>query len=325
YIEKMPEIIEDAGFFGSKVHEAISKALKGQDWQDTLSDLPYEQIEEAKIKVLTALKYSKSLGQIVGIETKFAIDEDFNAVDFDNENAFFRGIVDLITTDGRTFQVWDWKTGHSRPSIFQVMLYAYAISNILKMPVTKAGYILLSSGDLLEFDVDEDEMEITAKKIWKIIRKLESDQKFDPTPGMHCAYCSYVSQCPLVESIEAKDIPTIRNDQEAEEVFKTIQVLEEKVKRYKKALNGYVEKKDSGKVKFRDGIYKLEYSQYLTTKRGVNKKELATKAWEYVNQIGDDPLEYFTLDVKALEPFKDEFSDYLEPRKRKTFKFREAK
>ncbi len=82
YIEKIPEIIEDAGFFGSKVHEAISKALKGQDWQDTLSDLPYEQIEEAKIKVLTALKYSKSLGQIVGIETKFAIDEDFNAVDF---------------------------------------------------------------------------------------------------------------------------------------------------------------------------------------------------------------------------------------------------
>ncbi len=52
YIEKMPEIIEDAGFFGSKVHEAISKALKGQDWQDTLSDLPYKQIEEAEIEYL---------------------------------------------------------------------------------------------------------------------------------------------------------------------------------------------------------------------------------------------------------------------------------
>jgi len=327
YVEQLPEIIENTGFFGAKVHEAIAAAMRGRsDWEEILADLPYDELEEAKIKVLTAIKRSKELGKVVGVETKFALTEDMNFTDFDSEDAWFRGVIDLITQKNGYLAIWDWKTGHSKPSRFQITIYAWAVMNLLKRPVTKAGYILLTSNDVLEFDLTDEDFHLVETKLRKLINRIENDDEFSPTPGMHCAYCSYVAQCPLLEVVEAKDIPAIRNDQEACEIFKTIKVLEEKIKRYKKALNGYVEQKDSGKLRVDDGIYKVEYVPYIATKRGVDKHEFAKKVWELVQQeLGDDPFSYFKLEVKTIEPFIDRFQEYVEVRKRKLFKFEEFK
>jgi len=322
YIEKLPEIVENAGFFGGKVHEAIAKALRGQEWEETLADLPYDDMEDAKIKVLTAIKYSKDLGQIVGIETRFALTQDLKVTDFFEKDAWFRGIIDLIVRNSKGYyEIWDWKTGHSKPTRFQVALYAWAVMLLLQQPVTKAGYILLSSNEVLEFELTPQDIGFAEMKLKKLIKKIENDTKWQPTPGNHCAYCSYVSQCPLAGAIKAKDIPAIRNDEEAQEVFKTIKVLEEKVKKYKKALNGYVEQKDTGKLKLDKGEYKLMYSSYLTTKRKIDRKELQNKVLQLINNHNKDLFDYVKLETKALEEFKDDLQDFIEERKRKTFKY----
>jgi len=260
YVEKLPEIVEDPGLFGSTVHRAIAAALKGKEWKDIIAELDLEQAKDAEIKVLSAVKWSRQLGTIVGIETKFAVDEDYNLVDFDSDEAFLRGIVDLITTDGDTLQVWDWKTGHSTPKM---------------KPVTKAGYILLSSNDILEYEINEDELEITAKKLWKIIMRLEKDENFTPRPGNHCAFCSYVAMCPLVKSIQAKDIPAIRTKEEARQVAQEIIALEDKVKRYKQYLKAFV--KEFGPIEIETGRWELEQKEFVTLKRGTNREEVARK------------------------------------------------
>lgn len=319
YIEGLPEIIEDPGQFGSIVHQAIAAALKGEDWKSILVELDLERIEEAKIKVLSAVKWSRQLGQIVGIETKFAVDEDYNLVDFDSDDAFLRGIVDLITTDGETLQVWDWKTGHSTPKMFQVMLYAYVIQKALGKPVTKAGYILLSTHDILEYDIDEDELEITAKKLWKTIMKLERDEEFNPRPGNHCAFCSYVAMCPLVQSIQAKDIPAIRTFDEAKQVAQEIIALEDKVKRYKNYLKEFA--KEFGPIEIDNGRWELESTEFVTLKRGTNRDEIARRVLQLCEEKGLDPLQFFDLKVSALDGVISE----VERRKRLNFKFNEFK
>ncbi|MCL4408692.1 MAG: PD-(D/E)XK nuclease family protein, partial [Thermotogae bacterium] len=253
YLRHLPEIQDNAGFQGQVIHEAIAKALRGENWEDALAELAFDDIQDAKYKVLTALKYSKNLGNIVGIETKFAILDNGTITDFGDPDGFLRGIIDLLVEDPNGgLMIWDWKTGHSKPTKFQVFLYAWAVQKALNRRVSKVGYILLSSSEILDFEVSKEELEITERKLNKLVSALENDKDFRATPGGHCAYCSYVGMCPLVSLIEAKDIPTVRSDDEASEIAKKIKVLEEKLKKYEDALKGYVEETETGKVKIED-------------------------------------------------------------------------
>lgn len=316
YVEKLPEIQEDSGFLGATIHQAIAKALRGEEWENILTELKFDDIEEAKIKVLEAIKMSKGLGAIVGVETKFAITEDGTLTQFDSDEAWFRGIIDLLTMRNGEYEIWDWKTGHSRPTAFQVFTYAWAVEKALNKKVSKVGYILLSSREVLEFDVTDEKIQWAERKIKKLVEHLESDHKFTPKVGSHCAYCSYISMCPLAQQVKTQDIPTIRNDDEAKEVAKQIKVLEEKLKRYKKILNGYVEEHND--LDLGDLIYKIEYSNVLSLPRGTDKKEVVRKAWELVQEKGLDPFEYFSIETKKLGELG---FDGLKESKRKSFKF----
>jgi CRISPR/Cas system-associated exonuclease Cas4 (RecB family) len=317
YVEKLPEIQENAGFLGAMIHQAIAKALRGEEWESTLMELKFDDIEEAKIKVLEALKISKGLGAIVGVETKFALTEDGVITKFDGNDAWFRGIIDLLTMNEHgDYEVWDWKTGHSKPTAFQVFTYAWAVEKALHKKVSKVGYVLLTSGEVLEFEVTDEKIRWAEQKIKSLIQRLENDDKFTPKVGSHCAYCSYISMCPLAQQVKAHDIPAIRTDEEAKEVAKEIKVLEDKLKRYKKTLNGYVEER--GDLDLGDLIYTVEYSDVLSLPRGTDKKEVARKAWELIQEKGLDPFEYFSIETKKLGKIGFEG---LKESKRKSFKF----
>ena len=317
YLQHLPEIQDNAGFQGQVIHEAIAKALKGEMWEDTLAELEFDDILDAKIKVLTALRYSKNLGNIVGIETKFAILDDGAITDFGDPDGFLRGIIDLLVEDSNgDLMIWDWKTGHSKPTKFQVFLYAWAVQKALKRPVSKVGYILLSSNDILEFDVSSEELEITERKLNKLVRTLEEDREFSATPGAHCSYCSYVAMCPLTSLIEAKDIPTVRNEREAVEVAKRIKVLEEELKHYEDALKGYVE--EVGKVKIDENLwYGIKYSNVFKLNKNVDLNAMYKTLWEQ----SEDPTKIFKVENKVLQ---EKFPANFSVSKRKSFGFIEG-
>ncbi|WP_129408062.1 PD-(D/E)XK nuclease family protein [Marinitoga lauensis] len=159
YIDKLPELVGDEGFKGIKIHEAIANALKGKDYKNILAEIAFDDIRDAEYMVKSAVKHSKNLGKILGIETKFGITQKGELTDFFSKDVWLRGVADLITTqDGKTLEVWDWKTGHSTPTKFQVFLYAWAISIALQRPVTRVGYIMLNSNDILIFDVTSEDL-----------------------------------------------------------------------------------------------------------------------------------------------------------------------
>ena len=318
YEQGLPEMVEQTGRFGAVVHKAISQAIKGEDWESVLVDLPMEEIEEAKIKVRTALNWLPMLGTVRGTEVKFALTEENQLTDFEADNAFVRGIIDLITETPHGLAIWDWKTGHSKPTKFQIFFYARAVELALRRPVVKAGYILLTSGELLEYDVDEEELEITSKKMWKLIRRLEKDKDFEPIPGQHCAFCSYVSLCPLAKNIQARDIPAIRTKEEAVQVAREIIVLQDKLKRYKALLKEFV--KIYGKpIEIENGLWKLEEIEYATLKRGMDKRALIMEIVKLCNEKGLDPSRFFDLKVSAL---RDIMPSEVEVRRRLNLKYK---
>ena len=63
------------------------------------------------------------------------------------------------------------------------------------------------------------------------------------------------------------------------------------------------------------------YSSYLTTKRKIDRKELQNKVLQLINNHNKDLFDYVKLETKALEEFKDDLQDFIEERKRKTFKY----
>ena len=316
YVQKLPEIQDNAGFRGQVIHKAIATALSGGDWEDILSELELDDIDNARYMVDSAVRYSKQLGRIVGIETKFAIDEGGNLVEWFNSDGFVRGIIDLITEDSQgNWMIWDWKTGHTKPTKFQIFLYAWAVQKALKRTISKVGYILLGSSDILEFDVSEEELKITERKLNKLIKTLENDDKFEPTPGTHCAYCSYVSICPLASEVGVKDIPSIRNESEAAELARKIQVMHEQLKRYEKILKGFVEQRPSGIIRVNDKLkYGLKYSEVAKLKKDVDLNSMYQNLWEQT----DDPTKVFKVSNSIL---KEKFPNSFTITHRKSFGF----
>ncbi|WP_129408063.1 hypothetical protein [Marinitoga lauensis] len=133
--------------------------------------------------------------------------------------------------------------------------------------------------------------------------------------------------CPLVNQIESKDIPTILNDEDAVKIYKEVIVLKELVKNREKALKEYVKSKPEGAVKIDENkVYKLTYSETITKKRGINKDELKKFIWEFAEKNNLDPLIYFDLDNKKLEPLIIEgvLKDYFTISKRKSFVLEEV-
>lgn len=296
YVKGLPEIVESTGQFGSIVHEAIASALKGET--PTLEGLPLEEIPRAKSMVDFAVEISKSLGLIRGIETRFAVNENFEFVDWDN--AFLRGIIDLIVEDPLTesLQIWDWKTGRSRPSFYQLAFYSWVVERSLKRKVQRAGYILLSSRQRLEFEIDEEEIEYAVKKTYYLIQRIESDESWEPRPGNHCAYCSYVSMCPLVKEIKAKDIPVLRTPEEAKEVARLVLVMKQRLKRYKTLLREYLLM--NGPLDIESGRWEIESKPRNVWPKGIDPRAIIPEALKLV-ESGVDPLKLFDLKLEALE------------------------
>lgn len=306
YIDKLPELVEDAGQFGRLVHEMIAKQLKGEGIDDLLVDLPDEERDRALDYVKKAISFD--VGKVIGVEVKFAVDENLDVVDFESSKAVLRGIIDVVSEKDGEYYIWDWKTGRSKPTAFQIMFYAFVLYK--NLPISKAGYVLLSSNEALLFDVDMTGLKLTAKKVDGLIKKLEQDEEFKPKAGPHCAYCSWIEKCPLNMIISAKDIPAVRNDEEAKEILEATIVLKEKLKRYQKALKGYLEQKDNPVLNANGFIALLDDVTYKRLKKGVDKELILSKVLET-----EDPLKFIEFkDVYEIVP------DFFDVQKRKMLK-----
>lgn len=114
-IDKLQEPSGPAAERGKLIHAEIEAVLKGQ-LELVCDELEYllPKMDEWKQKNAQS-------------ELEFAVDNNWNAVDFHDGSAMFRGIIDLYYEQGNTAVVLDFKTGKERDYLDQVRAYAAVI------------------------------------------------------------------------------------------------------------------------------------------------------------------------------------------------------
>ena len=291
YVEKLPDPSGPAAQLGKAVHDAVAYLLKGDEEAALSAIAGAPDYEEAK-KLFNNIKWLMSdlrrETDLIATEVRFAMDAEFNIVDFRSSEAVFRGIIDLLTYNGEEVWIIDWKTGRADPDPKQLVLYAFALSQLgvpQKFgPITKVRFGLIRSREWLDFPLNEaEDFGIVEAWLKRKIREIETDNEFKPRPGPHCAYCPYINRC-----VTAKELHEITDPIEA---LRRAEMLSELAKRYKAFAREYV--KNTGEILEVDGRkFGPRESQVVKI---VDKR----KVWDIVRER-EDWDKFIKFDSKAL-------------------------
>ena len=129
-------------------------------------------------------------------ELKWGITEDWEACDFDSEDAYIRGIWDLAvfpTTTNQPLDIKEWKSGKIYPEHGD-QRYLYSMAALITYP----EYPKVKT-DTVYFDQKESRFEewgperlpsMKAHFTTKI-KLMGMEQTWIPNPGFHCKWCDF--------------------------------------------------------------------------------------------------------------------------------------
>ena len=246
YVMHLEDKPTDAMKIGSAVHEALEIYVKSGDElqaKASLLELPQRNYTTALQRFRMGVNMLEGLNP-VAVELRFGFDEQWNTVDFEDSSCFFRGIIDLVTRDQYGVQVWDYKTGWSKPDPRQVLTYALPLIKRDKN-VTSAGFMLLASGGTYVYPIDSEEIDSVFKLIldvWKGMQRRFEEAEEERIPVIEkfqhdlsaCSYCSFRQRC------------SVSNAQTIEEEVRNAVLLRENVNETMAAAREYV--KETGEA-----------------------------------------------------------------------------
>lgn len=186
--------------------------------------------------------------EVIGIEEKVGIDEDFDECDF--SDASYRGIIDLLQIKDDHAVITDWK---SQPNILsqtdldehqQGTFYCWLISKMypdvetftFKIWYLRYGFQMSTTRTIEDLEIFEQALMIKEKKIMEI-------DNWDPIPGPQCQYCDVIHRCPIALDL-SPDQPAIISQEQAVIAAQKITVMETLMKELKAGLKDYVKAND---------------------------------------------------------------------------------
>lgn len=176
--------------WGDDVHKALAKRLKDQ------TPLP----KEMQNYEYWADRVLRGTGRLL-VEQKYAITRDFRPTTFFADDAWYRGIGDVVRIDEPVALVLDWKTGRVLEDSVQLMLMAQCIfSHFPAITHVRSSFAWLKE------DCETPEL-LTRKEVadqWisllPRVLAMENAAKtmtYPPKPGGICmSYCR-VTNCPF--------------------------------------------------------------------------------------------------------------------------------
>jgi len=166
---------------GTRIHEEIEQFLR----------LP---LEERTPFCSNPLKYwNEFFSNLTHLEPEvpIAVDERWQQVDFDDDKAMFRGIIDGFSP-GKFTTIFDWKTGrvYAEDHAFQASCYV-ALSPPALMHTATMTY-LDSPLMTLSWDYSPGERLSVIDSLKEKIHLVQVEEAFNPTPGNHCRWCPVI-------------------------------------------------------------------------------------------------------------------------------------
>ncbi len=290
YIDKLPEEPSQAMVLGSVIHKALETfhrdgedaALAELDKRTEIGFLDPETYATARQRFYAGVRMTSGL-DIVGIEMKFGFDEDFKPSKFDS--SWFRGVIDVVSKNPQGLVIYDYKSGWSEPDPRQIFCYALgAVTHKLK--VSGAGFVLLATGGMYDYQITENELETAQRVIKNIVSEIENAKEFPRRPGL-CGWCAYQEQCePEGDSFPAKLFKAHLDREKAKEIFaqakETLKEREEPILLEKGLVYDYEEEVKSS-VSKKD---KLDAIQWLIDNGHEDYVNVSTKIPEEITANG---------------------------------------
>lgn len=170
-----------AMFRGTDLHNAIEDLIN-----DNRNDLPKEISHYTQFAIGLRSQEAKA-------EEAFAFDAQWEAVDFEAEEAEIRGFLDCKLHTENDFVIYEWKTGKVYDDhVTQRSLYGLA--GLLLHPEQRTVRVITTYLDLGKNDetVYHREMMSTYKWMWgRYINSTKPPQPYPMRPGWKCRYCDY--------------------------------------------------------------------------------------------------------------------------------------
>ncbi len=219
YIDNLPRVSGTHARIGTAAHTAQEHVLKHEPPQTALEtafaeepDLTPKEQKEV-IALLPAIeayydrmqRYKERKGITVEFfEKKWAINEDFQPVDYYGPDVFFRGAVDhcMLTPDGYLLII-DHKSGRDRGlSYYQKQLDAYAILGMANVPGIKgvqAALHYMKSKNLIWHAMRRTSDIKGMLHPWLVgllKARAERLEPYAPNPTFLCKWCDHREHCP---------------------------------------------------------------------------------------------------------------------------------
>lgn len=178
--------------------------------------------------------------QVFGAEVQYAFDREFKQVDWFSKQTWFRLKVDVIEKTGDdSVLITDYKTSwKAEGDDFQFDVYAWAIMHLFPpCQSVSAKLHFLRSG--IEKPTKQpyarDDLENLDKKILGLMKRIEAEKAFAPTPGAGCEYCEFLASC----TYKPTGLKAAKTPEEAAAIAADIIHEEAKLAAQKKALQAY--------------------------------------------------------------------------------------
>lgn len=221
YVDKQVTEVNALMVVGRVVHNAVNlynkHCIKNKVEHDfeKWKEFAYKALEQESLEseyyeeVLTMVKsYAEShtvpLDSVVGAEEEVAINRKFEVVEWNAEDVWFRGIIDLLQMMGDRAKITDYKSGWLMESPkLQLEIYAWLIKKIyphisyfeIELDFVRHEY-------QSDFSIEEEQLEDIEKKILSKTTKIENDVEFKPKVGIACSYCGCWRWCPAMKETD---------------------------------------------------------------------------------------------------------------------------
>lgn len=177
--------------YGNTVHDVLAKAISGkeplpkhfsnmQEWVDRVTSGGYDEIL---------------------VENKLALREDLSACEFFDNDAWYRGVADVIKKAGPVAAVVDWKTGKIKEDGVQLALMAACVfAHHPEIQMCRTEFVWLKEGGAItRADFSRNDMVSVWNGVLPRVAQLRNaveNHNFPPKPGFLCRKWCPVEKCP---------------------------------------------------------------------------------------------------------------------------------
>jgi hypothetical protein len=225
--------------------------------------------------------------EVIALEETLAITEGGELTQPDAGDCWLHGTVDVIRANDNPalLIIQDYKTGFSTDANpLQMRIYALlALTAYPAYCICDCFYDFTRFNVVKRLELFQADLPVIMAEVRGLAEAIENDEDFTAKPGEHCLSCQWRHTC------EAKPecVAIIEDEAQAAQAVEAISLLQRDLDNQKKLLKAWCV--SNGPVS-RNGV---EWGNHVTGTDGFND---ARQFHEAALAIGEDPLEYMTVD-----------------------------